>query len=100
MLYTKEVARQYAGQWVRCESVYGVHQGMVHRVLRDGLILIHHVALTSGQAIDREDFQPGNYQSDDPEFTQVQFFLPAPGLFIPYGGLYGLSPLSPFPFII
>ncbi|WAH42127.1 hypothetical protein NZD89_00990 [Alicyclobacillus fastidiosus] len=93
-MYTKETMRPYVGKWVHCHSVYGMHEGIVYRAMREGLVLVHHTQLADGQPMAKEDIEMGIYQSDTPnEFQQVQFFpIPAPGLFLPYGGLYGVWP--------
>jgi hypothetical protein len=100
MVFHKEYCRRFVGQWVHCHSVYGVHQGLVHRALHDGIILVQYTSLASGQAAGSGDFQPGVHSAHDGrDVTPVQFPFPfvGPGLFIPYGGIFGLSP---FPFII
>lgn len=97
-VYHKEIVRQYVGQLVHCHSVYGHHEGLVHRALHDGFILVHHVQLAGGEQMTPEDIQAEahNDSQDDGDMTTVQFFLPAPGLFVPYGGLYGLWPRPGF----
>ncbi len=94
MVFTKEVVRQYVGKWVRCHSVYGLHEGVVHRVLHDGIILVHtvHLANHDGEH-DVNSFESGIFEpgSDRLDVDTVQFF-PAPGLFVPYGGIYRIWP--------
>ncbi len=94
MVYTKEVVRQYAGKWIRCHSVYGLHEGVVHRVLHDGIILVHTVQLASHEEDDHEhSFEGGVFkpEQEDLDVDTVQFF-PAPGMFVPFGGIYGIWP--------
>lgn len=98
MKMTKEHAKKYVGQWVHCHSIYGMHAGIVHRALHDGFILVHHTQLASGSHATLEDFQPGVHNRKDGLDVEQTQFLPAPGLFVPYGGLYGLYP-RPFFFI-
>lgn len=94
----KEVVRQYVGQWVHCHSIYGMHEGILHRALHDGVIIIHHTSLASGQGATEGNYKTGEFRPgvNDADMTQVQFFLPAPGMFVPYGGLYGLWPRPGF----
>ncbi len=67
------------------------------RALSDGLILVHHTQLASGSNPHPQEFQPGLHQAGDSmDVSQVQFFLPAPGLFVPYAGLFGLWPRPGF----
>lgn len=98
VVYTKERVRKYVGQWVHCHSVYGMHAGVLHRALHDGIVLVHHTALASGSAADEGDYEAGVFQQGiSPEdYSQAQFFLPAPGMFVPYGGIYGLWPRPGF----
>ncbi|WAH35434.1 hypothetical protein [Alicyclobacillus dauci] len=97
MRYTKETVHKFVGQWIHCHSVYGVHQGIVHRAMRDGFILVHHTRLADGRPMVDTDLDMGIYgPTDTSDIVQTQF-LPAPGLFIPYGGVYGIWPR---PFII
>jgi hypothetical protein len=95
--YTKETIRHYVGKYVHCESVYGVHRGIVHRALRDGFILVHHTQVASGADMDDSDIQIGIDHIDGRTDIVHTQFLPYPGLFIPYGGLFGIRPI---PFII
>lgn len=93
--FTKETVKQYVGTWVRCHSMYGMHEGMLHRALRDGIILVNHMQLMKGEAQTSDDVKFGVFQSGntpDLDIEQVQFVLPFPGMFVPYGGLYGLYP--------
>jgi hypothetical protein len=97
MEMSKDYARRFVGQWVHCHSMYGMHVGIVHRALSDGLILVHHTQLASGSNPHPQEFQPGLHQAGDSmDVSQVQFFLPAPGLFVPYAGLFGLWPRPGF----
>lgn len=98
MVYTKEVVHKYVGQWVQCHSAYGMHAGLMHRALHDGIILIHQTALMSGRPLDDADVSTGVYRAEEngADITTVQFFIPAPGLFVPYGGLFGLWPRPGF----
>ncbi|MDQ0188845.1 hypothetical protein JI721_12390 [Alicyclobacillus cycloheptanicus] len=97
MDWSKETAKVYVGQWVHCHSVYGMHQGMVHRALRDGIILVQHIQLADGAPCDANSFEPGVYAAGDDRDIQPAQFLAAPGLFIPYRGLFGLWPVPFFP---
>jgi hypothetical protein len=98
MEMSKDRVRRYVGQWVHCHSMYGLHEGILHRALHDGVIIIHHTSLARGQETIEGDVQTGEFRPsvNDPDMSQVQFFLPAPGLFVPYGGLYGLWPRPGF----
>jgi hypothetical protein len=93
MEYTKETVRSYVGQWVRCQSVYGVHEGLVHRALHDGIILVHTTQLASHSFNGPHEFTTGTFRpgDNDSDIQNVQFF-PAPGLFVPYPGIYGIWP--------
>lgn len=97
MTVDKEVAKRYAGQWVHCHSVYGLHEGVVFKIFHDGIILIHHTQLASGSEQLKDtvvaEADPGNGLDDT---RLAQFFLPAPGLFVPFGGMYGLWPRPGF----
>lgn len=91
--YKKETVKHFVGTWVHCHSMYGMHEGLVHRALRDGIILVHHNPLASGNKLDKGDVQLGVLkEGTDLDIAQVQFMLPFPGMFVPYGGLYGLYP--------
>lgn len=91
--YTKETVKKYVGTWVHCHSMYGLHEGVVHRALRDGIILVHHTQLSDGTKFNEDDFKHGVFESgSDEEFCEAQFFLPFPGMFVPYGGMFGLYP--------
>jgi hypothetical protein len=97
MVIHKDYARRFLGQWVHCHSVYGMHHGIVHRALHDGIILVHYTTLTSGEPSLVSDFQPGVHSSrDSRDITPAQFPFLGPGLFIPYGGLFGLWPFPGF----
>lgn len=95
MKWSKEHAVKFVGKYVHCHSVYGMHAGMVHRALRDGIILVNHVQLASGQTPAADDIQTGLYANGDSLNLEPVFGWP--GMFIPYGGLFGLWPR---PFII
>lgn len=90
---SKEVVRPYVGKWVHCHSVYGMHAGLLHRALHDGIVLIHPMALASGSPLEEGQIRA---EADAPlaaeDVRQAQFFLPYPGMFIPYGGIFGLWP--------
>jgi hypothetical protein len=93
MEYNKKTMHSYVGQWVRCHSVYGVHEGLVHRALHDGIILVHTAQLAAHnldelQSMKAEPYTPSENSLD---MQTVQFF-PAPGLFVPYRGIYGIWP--------
>ncbi|GMA50813.1 hypothetical protein GCM10025857_21700 [Alicyclobacillus contaminans] len=97
MEMTKEHCRKYVGQWVHVHSMYGMHVGILHRTLHDGIILVHHTQLTHGIHASSDTFQPGVHRAaDGVDAAQVQFFLPAPGLFVPYAGLFGIWPRPAF----
>ncbi len=93
--FTKETVKQYVGTWVRCHSMYGTHEGMLHRALRDGIILVNHMQLTTGEAQSSDDVKFGLFKrgnTPDVDVEQVQFVLPFPGMFVPYGGLFAVYP--------
>jgi hypothetical protein len=96
--FTKEVFHVHVGKMIECHSIYGVHHGILHRALHDGVIITNQTSLASEQQNMRNDFTDGSYrpQSDDANIQPAQFF-PFPGMFIPYGGIYGFRPL---PFVI
>lgn len=98
MEWNKEMLKPYQGQWVHCHSVYGMHAGLVHRVLHDGIVLIQVTQLASGTRDADRNVQPGVYRSgvDETDYRQTQFLVPPPGLFLPYGGLYGIWPRPGF----
>ncbi len=93
MDYNKENMRPYVGQWVRCHSVYGVHEGLVHRALHDGIIIVHTAQLTGYSDEANDEFTNGAFRpgEDNSDMQTVQFF-PAPGLFVPYPGIFGIWP--------
>ncbi|MCL6452579.1 MAG: hypothetical protein K6T78_03005 [Alicyclobacillus sp.] len=107
----KEHCVKFVGQWVHVHSVYGMHEGVLHRALHDGIILVHHVQLASTSDAQVDDFQLGLWE-DQPDHghtahaspldihrldaTPAQFLLPAPGLFVPYPGLFGIWPRPAF----
>ncbi|MCF8563258.1 hypothetical protein LLE49_00675 [Alicyclobacillus tolerans] len=96
MHFHKEVVKKYHAQWVHCHSVYGVHHGFVYKVMHDGIILTHCTGLAQGQQTDGSEFEAGVYNdSDGPDVQHVQFFG-GPGMFIPYGGMFGLWPAPGF----
>ncbi|MFD1675743.1 hypothetical protein [Alicyclobacillus fodiniaquatilis] len=98
--FSKETLRVHVGRWVECHSVYGLHHGILHRALHDGVIITNATSLASGQKTRGDEFTDGSYrpQTDDADIQSAQFF-PYPGMFIPYGGIYGFRPL-PFGFVI
>lgn len=93
MHWGKEHTMHFVGKFVHCHSVYGMHEGLVHRALRDGIILVHHVQLAGGESATKGEFEAEAYHSSDgPDYAPTQFLFPGPGMFIPYGGIYGLWP--------
>lgn len=92
-----DACRQYVGQWVHCHSIYGVHQGVLYKVMRDGIIITQYTQLASYDKTNETDWTTGEFQSerDKDDITQVQFLFP--GMFLPYRAMYGLWPV---PFVI
>jgi len=96
MVITKDMARQHVGKWVQCRSVYGMHQGMLYKVTKSGVILIHHTQLASGAEHQIRDFAQGTYdpaqRDEDFEAVRLMMPMPYPGMYIPYAGMFGMWP--------
>ncbi len=101
MEFNTTTMQQYHGQWIRCESLYGTHHGLVSHILEHGILLAHAVQLSSlNEKQDNEiEVLPNapDVEAQDPilQFFPGPFIPPAPGLFIPYGamlGVYGMRP--------
>ncbi|MCL6599035.1 hypothetical protein [Alicyclobacillus macrosporangiidus] len=91
MCATCKGAHRFLGQMVCCHSVYGWHRGVLTRVTRTGIVLANPVRLAasdSREAVDAEVGLDAPLHPDE-DLAQVQFFG---GLFVPFGGLYGLYP--------
>ncbi|MCL6517964.1 hypothetical protein [Alicyclobacillus sp.] len=89
----KEVVKPYVGKWVHCHSIYGMHAGLLHRALHDGIVLIHPVALAAGSERAQEEIRAeAETLTPEQDVRQAQFILPFPGMFIPYGGIFGIWP--------
>ncbi|GIM48350.1 hypothetical protein DNHGIG_38990 [Collibacillus ludicampi] len=84
------IAHQYLGQWVRCHSVYGVHRGVVSRVLPDGIVLTNVTQLASESNGRKSENVHGIYKSNNAENKIAHVFFG--GFFVPFGGIYGLYP--------
>lgn len=100
MEFNVTTMQQYHGQWIRCESLYGTHHGLVSHILEHGILLAHAVQLSSFEGNQTNDIQTTPYARDSAaQEPMLQFFpgpiVPAPGLFVPYGamlGVYGMRP--------
>jgi hypothetical protein len=84
------IAHKFLGQWVRCHSVYGVHRGIVSRVLPDGIVLTNVAQLASVSNEQKSEAVHGTYHPDNEEIKIAPVFFG--GLFVPFGGIYGLYP--------
>ncbi len=101
MEFNATMMQQYHGQWIRCESLYGTHHGLVSHILEHGILLAHAVQLSSFNGNQDHDIEviPNSLNTKSQE-PILQFFAgpivpPAPGLFVPYGamlGVYGIRP--------
>ncbi len=96
-----EMMHAYVGHWVHCHSIYGVHQGVVSRVLEHGIVLSNVMRLANDSKLRPQDISNAPFlpATDHPNY-EVQF-MPGPfppavgGLFIPYTGIYGIYPFRP-----
>jgi hypothetical protein len=94
----REMALQFVGQWVQCHTVYGVHEGILYKALRRGIIIVNATQLASANQ-SSTDASIGTYRpnEDELDIQHVQFF-PGFGMFLPYPAIYGIVP-RPFFFI-
>jgi hypothetical protein len=94
----REMALKFVGQWVQCHTVYGVHEGILYKALRRGIIIVNATQLASANQ-STPDVSIGTYQPnvDELDLQHVQFF-PGFGMFLPYPAIYGIVP-RPFFFI-
>ncbi|MCL6631457.1 MAG: hypothetical protein K6T63_02395 [Alicyclobacillus herbarius] len=101
MAVTYHVARRYLGQWVNCHSVYGIHRGVLTRVLPSGIVLGRAVQLASDSTAFHEprllSSSSDTLRNLNEDVQLVQFFG---GFFVPFGGIYGLYPGFGFGFVI
>ncbi|MCY0875348.1 MAG: hypothetical protein OWT28_03585 [Firmicutes bacterium] len=104
MAVTMEMVKKYHKHWVHCHSVYGMHKGLITHVLERGIILSHFERIEGyeGSAgMTQTAWSDDRLNGDDLDVSLQ--FLPVPvpvpavpgGMFVPYGGMYGVYPLRP-----
>ncbi|MCL6625789.1 hypothetical protein [Alicyclobacillus shizuokensis] len=93
MAVNYHLAHRYLGHWVYCHSIYGIHRGVLTRVLPSGIVLTRTVYLAStdngprGVRLLVSAVDEG--QNAHGDIVPAQFFG---GFFVPFGGIYGLYP--------